>query len=194
MGSRFVSLALVFFALLPGVPGFECPPPPKVRQALATATAVFSGKVVSQEYVDVHTDSSDKASEPKAVVVKLKAERWWKGNGSREVLLYTSVRKYPSGTTSMMADDFTFRQDESYLVYAYGPEKELRTSRCTRTKKLADAEDDLRELGAGKEFDEEQIGQVVRGAAWANSLRLESYGSDCHANCRSATSFSNCDT
>lgn len=161
MGYRLISLAVISFTLFTGGSAeLECPRQPKVRDALAAAAAVFSGEVMGEEYRDVRTDSSGRPAEAKAQVVKLKAEKWWKGSGAREIFLYTSARKYPDGSTSLSADDFTFRKGESYLVYASGPEAELRTSGCTRTIKLDEAGDDLRELGEGRDPDERPMRYV----------------------------------
>ena len=129
--------------------GSECPPWGSVRMSLSNSTAVFSGEVVSEEYRDTKTDAWGEPAEAKALVVKLKVNRWWKGSGAEEVYLLTSVRKFPDGRTSLLADDFFFRKGESYLVYAYGPEENLQTDGCTRTRGLAEAGEDLSELGEG---------------------------------------------
>ena len=128
---------------------YECPGVASVAVSIKNSTAVFSGEVISEEYRDVKKDSVGEAREAKALFIKLKVKRWWKGNRDEEVELYTSVRKYADGTTSVMAEDFLFQKGESYLVYAYGPAERLRTDGCQRTRKLADAEKDLSELGEG---------------------------------------------
>ncbi len=48
-----------------------------------------------------------------------------------------------------MAEDFRFWKGERYLVYAYSRAGNLQTSGCSRTRELARAEEDLRELGEG---------------------------------------------
>ena len=121
-----------------------------MRVSVNQSTAVFTGEVVSEEYLGVNTDSSGHPTTAKALVVKLKVTRWWKGDVSEEIHLYTSVRKYPDGSSSEMAEDFRFRKGESYLVYAFSRDAHLETSGCSRTRKLAEAEEDLRELGEGK--------------------------------------------
>lgn len=131
-------------------PGLECAPLPSVRVSVKQSTAVFTGEVVSEEYRDVNTDSAGQPKPAQALVVKLKVTRWWKGDAREEVYLYTSVRKYPDGSSSVMAEDFQFRKGESYLVYAFSRDGHLVTSGCSRTRKLAEAEEDLRELGEGK--------------------------------------------
>jgi len=130
--------------------GYECPGPASVAISVKNSTAVFSAEVISEEYRNVKEGSMGEPREAKALVIKLKVKRWWKGNGAEEVDLYTSVRKYPDGTQSFMEEDFRFRKGENYLVYAYGPEERLRTDGCKRTRRLADAEEDLLELGEAK--------------------------------------------
>jgi hypothetical protein len=119
---------------------YECTGPASVVISVKNSTAVFSGEVISEDYRDLNEGSMGEPREAKALVIKLKFKRWWKGNGAEEVDLYSSVRKYPDGTQSFMEEDFRFRKGENYLVYAYGKGEKLRTNGCTRTKKLADAE------------------------------------------------------
>ena len=148
---KLISILVISLSCLRGAyADLECPPPGSMRVALANATAVFAGEVVSEEYPDVNTDPSGKPAEARVLVIKLKVKRWWKGDGAEEVQLYTSSRKYPDGRISEIANDFFFREGESYLVYAYGPKEKLRTDGCGRTRNLADAGEDLRELGEGK--------------------------------------------
>ena len=129
---------------------YECPPRASVAMSIKNATAVFSGEVISEEFRDIREGSLAEPKKAKALLIKLKVKQWWKGNGTEEVELYTSVRKHPDGTTSVMAEDFVFETGESYLVYAYGPEEKLSTDECKRTRKLANAGEDLLELGEGK--------------------------------------------
>ncbi len=70
---------------------YECPGPASVAISVKNSTAVFSGEVKSEEYRDVKEDSMGEPREAKALVVKLKVNRWWKGNGTDEVELYTSL-------------------------------------------------------------------------------------------------------
>ena len=129
---------------------YECSKPASVNMSVSRSQAVFSGEVISEEYRDVKEGSLGEPANAKALVIKLKIKRWWKGNGAEEIELNTSVRKYPDGTQSVMAEDFRFRKGENYLVYAYAEGEKLRTNGCTRTKRLTDAEEDLLELGEGK--------------------------------------------
>ena len=114
-----VSLILVTLLSLLCV-AYECPSPASINISVSRSTAVFSGEVISEEYRKVKEDSLGEPREAKALFIKLKVKRWWKGIGAEEVDLYTTVRKYPDGTQSFMAEDFRFRKGENYLVYAYG--------------------------------------------------------------------------
>ena len=128
----------------------RCLRPASVTDAVSRATAVFSGEAVAKGYRRVDLSASGGVGEVEVLAVKFKVRRWWKGGNSRDVVLYTSVTKTPGVGVSSLAEDFAFRKGESYLVYAYGPPEKLRTSACTRTSTLAQAEEDLRELGEGR--------------------------------------------
>lgn len=127
----------------------DCSKPISVPEELNRATAVFSGEAVAEEYRKMDFSASGGVGEAEVLVVKFRVKRWWKGAGVEKAVLYTSVTKVPGGGTSSLAEDFRFRKGVSYLVYAYGSADKLRTSACTRTRKLAEAEEDLRELGEG---------------------------------------------
>ena len=134
---------LSFFSLPPIVRNCECPPAPTVEVAVKNSAAVFAGEVIAEDYRTVENE------EGKVLVITLKVRRWWKGTGANEIELYTSERKYANGKTVVMAEDFVFKKGESYLVYASVKDQKLRTSDCSRTTSLADAAEDLDQLGAG---------------------------------------------
>jgi hypothetical protein len=107
------------------------PPPPK--EALAAASAVFSGKVTAVAAAGDHE---------KAVTIEIKAT--WKGvEKKKEVVVYTANDGAACG--------FGFEKGKSYLVYANllkrGDDKVLSTSICTRTAGLEAAAKDVKELG-----------------------------------------------
>ena len=143
-------LALSLFLLSTNTAAeLRCPQRARVADDFSRATAVFSGKAVAEEFRRVDYSVSGGVGEADVVVVKFKVERWWKGGSGENVILYTSVTRMPNGLISIHGEEFSFRKGESYLVYAYGPPDRLRTSVCARTSKLAQAEEDLRELGEG---------------------------------------------
>ena len=120
---------------------------------------IFSGKVTGFEYrkgipnwfMDMEAKQSGKQIDYETLVVKIQVEQWWKGEAPSEIVLLTSSTKNGDGTSTLSSCDYTFRQGESYLIFATGKQDEYRTSDCLRTKKLAQAEEELKLLGEGKE-------------------------------------------
>lgn len=102
-----------------------------VKRAHQNSNAVFAGEVV-----EVITN-------PKVFYLKVrfKVERSWKNARTEELTIRTG--------RSIGGDcGYRFEVGEHYLVYAYGSEREmLETNICQRTRKLADAEEDLKLLG-----------------------------------------------
>ena len=63
-----------------------------------------------------------------------------------EVIVYTPAQSSACG--------YQFEEGQDYLVYAYSRgEDRLTTDTCTRTRKLADAQEDAKELGNGRPVD-----------------------------------------
>ena len=118
---------------------------------------VFAGKVIGFEYRKgipneflERRKKEDKQFDYETLVVKFQVERWWKGEATTELFLVTDRTKNSDGSTSGSSCDYDFKEGESYLIYAYGKENELRTNPCTRTRPLNKTED-LKILGEGKE-------------------------------------------
>jgi hypothetical protein len=111
------------------------PTPEQARAMLVKdydkAFAVFSGEVVALD----------------AFKVKLKVDKSWKGDFGVEVIMPTGAKDNDDGTYTISTCDFRFRLGEKYLVYAYGASREeMRARKCTRTRLLKYAEQELREL------------------------------------------------
>ena len=119
------------------------------RQELKKAKAVFIGEVV-----EIYSGSGD---EEYPAIVKLKVESYWKGIKNRDTIEVLS----DLGTRSCLSVPLKGR----YVVYAYKRGKNLITHGCTRTKKIEDAAEDLRELGESKKAD-------VKSDAPPNNLLL----------------------
>lgn len=117
----------------------SCAPPPPPREALKGSTAVFSGKVVEVKRHDEFR-----------FAVVFAAEESWKGIDAREVVVYTPDNGAACGVN--------FEKGRRYLVYANEvpqgepAKKVLSTHLCTRTKKLDDAKEDLKDLGEGNKI------------------------------------------
>jgi len=124
----------------------RCYIPVSVSEELQKSDAVFSGKVIAEEYRPLKTS----AAQGEVLTVRIAVEKWWKGGKSEEVTLYTSGIRYSGGITSFEDEDFLFSLGERYLVYASGSSDSLRTNGCRRTKKLGLADEDLQKLGEGK--------------------------------------------
>jgi hypothetical protein len=109
------------------LPACDCDPPPPVAEALAQATAVFAGKVLSVERP---------AGVP--VQVTIVADLVWKGvePGSLEL------------TTPRDDCGFSFQAGHQYLVYCTGELDALHTDVCTRTHPLAGLEEEIAALDA----------------------------------------------
>jgi hypothetical protein len=94
---------------------------------------VFSGKVLTIDKVNKYQ-----------LGVTFAVARQWKGEARKEIVVRTSNNGGSCG--------FEFKPDAEYLVYAiYHPDaKYFTTSICERTAALADAKENMKELGEGK--------------------------------------------
>jgi len=129
---------------------FRCFAKQKVSDERRTASAVFLGEAVAREYKEVQPTDPEGPVSGQVLTVRFRVERWWKGSGIDEVILYTTEIKRPGGLTERMAEDFEFQVGKRYIVYALGPENHLHTSECQRTAKVEQAGEDLKKLGAGR--------------------------------------------
>lgn len=113
----------------------SCAPPPPPKAALAASTAVFSGKVVKVEPIGDFQRA-----------VTLVVASAWKGVDGKTVIVHTPNDGAACG--------YGFEKGKSYLVYAnavkQGDAKVLVTNLCMRTKGLAEAKDEIVELGDAK--------------------------------------------
>ena len=101
-----------------------------VKRALESSKAVFAGEVISEEkHGDIKT-------------FKFMVEKYWKGADRKEVEIFVyQTARYQS----------PFKEGEKFLVYATGDEDgRLTVSRCSRSRALEYAEDDIKQLGEGK--------------------------------------------
>ncbi len=157
-------MTLGVFCILLLIPSTATPTPPlrcfipypneslseRVKRELTNATAVFSGKVIAEEYRPVVPPTAETPEGSEVLVITIMVDRWWKGDGKAEAEMYTSITKLPNGLRQMYAEDFHFEIGKSYLVYAYGQPDRLNTDVCKLTRKIEDAADQLREIGEGE--------------------------------------------
>lgn len=105
----------------------------RVNKAKKDSQAVFSGRVL--EVIQ--------KPEKHQIVVKLRAEKSWKGNVSRQITIVTASDSALCG--------YNFEVGKSYLIYAQGSDaNNLQTNLCTRTAGFSEAKADLKVLGKGK--------------------------------------------
>lgn len=115
-----------------------CVPSKRPAEELELASAVFSGKVVE---VRKHGRSEDIFAGVEAV---LRVGRVWKGVEGATVSVFTASHSAACG--------YGFKGGRTYLVYAHkDAQGRLSTGICGRTRRLKDAGEDLKELGAGRE-------------------------------------------
>ena len=110
----------------------SCAPPPSAKDALQSSSAVFAGKV---------TAIAAAGKFHRAVTFEIAST--WKGTKGKTVTVVT----HKDGATC----GYGFAKGKSYLVYASQVKEQgkmvLKTNICTRTRLLADAKQDLAELG-----------------------------------------------
>ena len=126
------------------------PPPPTTE--LANAAAVFAGRVEvisSDDSIPARDSTWSPAEEREWFArlaeqrqIRLRVSRVWKGSFGETAIIVTGGG---GGDCS-----FEFTVGEEYLVYVFPARRGgLYASSCSRTRRLANAADDLRDLGAG---------------------------------------------
>lgn len=98
-------------------------------EAREGADAIFEGRVSQIEASEDH------------VRVTFAVTQQWKGVDAETLTLRTA--------TNSAACGYAFAEGETYLVYAHAHEGGLETTLCDRTALIADAGEDLAELGSG---------------------------------------------
>lgn len=132
------AFGLMLTALAVGSPALACKcAPHSVAQALSQADAVFEGRVVTIEDVNA-------GGEPAQVKkrVTLSIVRVWKDLEDVETVTVTTHAE-------SAACGYHFELEKSYLVYANRTDQVLSVHSCTRTRPMADASEDLSQLGGG---------------------------------------------
>ena len=130
-----------------------------VKRNVRESTVVFAGKVIGfeyrkgipNEYIDAREKESGHHIDYETLVVKFQVERWWKGEVTSEIILATDVTRYSNGGTIDSSCDYTYKKGITYLVYASEKDNVVRTNYCSRTMPLADAGEDIKILGKGKQ-------------------------------------------
>jgi len=112
----------------------KCGPPPPPTKAMKRAAAVFSGKVTVIKQVGNQKQ------------ITFKVLKIWKGKLGKEVVVTTPIHSASCGY------NFAQQGDGTYLLYCHQSNnaKLLSAGRCSRTRTLASAAKDLKELGDGR--------------------------------------------
>jgi len=110
------------------------------NEALEDSVAVFSGKVT--KITEEHPTSPMISSED-PVTVEIQVDRVWKGPSEKTIKVTTASDEGTCG--------YGFEMGKTYLVYSYEIQVDdplvLKVSLCSRTAPIADASEDLSELG-----------------------------------------------
>jgi hypothetical protein len=130
--------------------------------AFGEASAVFVGTVIENKFV--RTKDGDFEHEMRSV--RLSIDTPFRGVEGAEVEVTTGMGGGDCG--------FNFRQSQQYLVYAHAYEGKLSTSICSRTRLVANAQEDLTYL---RGLPEAKPGVTISGKVVANK-RNEKGGYD----------------
>jgi hypothetical protein len=133
----------VIFLILPAH-ACTCPPNNSPKVEMKQADAVFSGKVVKTNAPNRRLRINLRFPFIHFIQwrtrIEFSVKEVWKGQASSEIGIINTL-----GSTC----DFTFKEGDEYIVYAYGTREGFYTHRCSRTALLIDASEDLIDLGKG---------------------------------------------
>lgn len=144
----FFAFSFIFFQ---SVYACSCLPAATAAIALETSDTVFSGKVLQiKKQKPLQTKDSDAVrinNSFTSIEAVFEVQKVWKGVSEKHVSVFTA--------SSSAACGYNFEKDQMYLVYGNsGGGEKIYTSICSRTSKLENAEEDLEEIGAGKDIKE----------------------------------------
>lgn len=109
------------------------------EKALETRDAVFSGTVLKIEEPQQRRWIQSSAA---LMTVTIKVDTVWKGDIGEIATVKTAISGASCG--------YPFVENKTYLVYASHDGEDWRTILCDRTAPLAEAQEDLTQLGPGK--------------------------------------------
>jgi hypothetical protein len=125
-----------------------------VEKSFKNASAIFTGKFIREEYrkgiksefEEMNAGWTGKKLDYEVMVYIFEADQWWKGAGTREVVLITDYTRRSDGTESISDCGLGFKTHTKYLIYAYGEGDNFGTGQCTLTKRISRAAPDLKIL------------------------------------------------
>ncbi len=103
---------------------------PNIKQSFQKATVIFSGEVTKLD----------------PFRATFKVQKIWKGESAEELVMMTGTFKTADGKYMGTSCDYSYKNSEKYLIYAYGAEDKLRTDNCSGSKVLKNADKDIQEL------------------------------------------------
>jgi hypothetical protein len=133
-----VALGVLILAAAGVAEACKCAAPPPPKDALAGADAVFTAKCIAVSVKDGKKTCT------------FEVDRVWKGEVGPKVVITTAEHSATCGY------GFSTEGDATYFIYAYGKKGALSTHTCSRTRALASAKDDLKDLGDGAKPKEEK--------------------------------------
>lgn len=152
IGSFFVCLLVLLFPS--NAAACLCDATATVEKAFGETAAIFTGRYLGSEYrkgienqfAEMEAERDPKKANYEVLVYRFEVARWWKGGTGRETILVTDHVRLADGSEIISDCDVGFETGRSYLIYAYGDEKEYGTGACTRTKSLKRARQDIAAL------------------------------------------------
>lgn len=137
--AKYITALFFLFLLHASTPtqslACSCIAPAGPLVELGSSDFVFSGVVKSITPINSAHGGN--------LIVKLQVLSKWKGDLTEEVVVVTANNSAACG--------YPFEKGTSYLVYGYENQNVMQTGICTRTTRLEDADEDLRDLKAGEE-------------------------------------------
>ena len=139
----------------------------KVKDDLKWANVVFTGEVVKVRFIENEVKNENKFGYEYRTIVTFRVSGYWKGKVGQKITLHTFNHGY-------LCEGHYFKEGEKYIVYATrrkarwwlndgstrtilsgvgyprSHDNILGTSRCSRTRELVRATEDLKELGPPK--------------------------------------------
>ena len=123
-------VALTLFFAAPA-DACRCLPPKPPKEAMEKSLGVFAGKVTETKI------------DGQQLIATVAVSQSWKGAPAKEVKVRTA--------SSSAACGCGFKVDQQYLIYCSGEKDGVwTTNSCTRTRRLGDAEEDVKALGPGE--------------------------------------------
>ena len=125
------------------MPLCDCAPSGYPTQELNESAAVFIGRVTAIRYTDSTLLKEEIISSSDRIIVSFDVIKSWKGEKKTTLNVETGIATKTCG--------YPFKVGESYLVYTFyqiggSDSTTLLTSLCSRTRPLAQADEDIEEL------------------------------------------------